>query len=258
MIYHRAMSDEILLAVADDVATVTLNRPDTRNAMNAALLRALAAVFDDLETRRDVRVVVVRGAGSAFCSGRDLREMEAREPQVDIVPVLRKVEASRHPTIALIHGDAVAGGCELALHCDLRIAAEGARLGMPLARLGLVPGFALAQKLLEIIGPANTRHLLFTGRLIDARRALAIGMVHEVVAAADVEKATAALARTLADNAPLSLAGIKALLARALAARDQVAHDDLDALIQAARRSQDAGEGRRAMLEKRKPVFRGE
>src|SRR5260221_681550 len=83
-------------------------------AMKAALLRALAAVFDDLETRGDVRVVVVRGAGSAFCSGRDLREMEAREPQVDIVPVLRKVEASRHPTIAMIHGDAVAGGCELA------------------------------------------------------------------------------------------------------------------------------------------------
>src|SRR5204863_262648 len=135
MIYHRAMSDEILLAVADDVATVTLNRPHTRNAMNAALLRALAAVLDDLETRRDVR---------------------------------------------------------------------------------------------------------------------------EVVAAADVETVAAALARTLADNAPLSLAGIKVLLARALAARDQVAHDDLDALIQAARRSQDAGEGRRAILEKRKPVFRGE
>ncbi len=252
------MSDEILIGVADDVATVTLNRPDKRNAMNAALLRALAAAFDDLDARRDVRVIVVRGAGPAFCSGRDLRDMERGEPQVEIVPVLRKVEGSRHPTIAMIHGDAIAGGCELALHCDLRVAAEGARLGMPLARLGLVPGFALGQKLIEIIGPAHTRHLLLTGRPIEARRAREIGMVHEVVPAADLDTATAKLARTIADNAPLSLAGIKALVQRALAARETVSHDDIDALIQASRRSQDASEGRRAMLEKRKPVFRGE
>jgi len=248
----------ILIGVADDVATVTLNRPDKRNAMNAALLRALAAAFDDLDARRDVRVIVVRGAGPAFCSGRDLRDMERGEPQVEIVPVLRKVEGSRHPTIAMIHGDAIAGGCELALHCDLRVAAEGARLGMPLARLGLVPGFALGQKLIEIIGPAHTRHLLLTGRPIEARRAREIGMVHEVVPAADLDTATAKLARTIADNAPLSLAGIKALIQRALAARETVSHDDIDALIQASRRSQDASEGRRAMLEKRKPVFRGE
>jgi len=252
------MSDEILIGVADDVATVTLNRPDKRNAMNAALLRALAAAFDDLDARRDVRVIVVRGAGPAFCSGRDLRDMERGEPQVEIVPVLRKVEGSRHPTIAMIHGDAIAGGCELALHCDLRVAAEGARLGMPLARLGLVPGFALGQKLIEIIGPAHTRHLLLTGRPIEARRAREIGMVHEVAPAADLDTATAKLARTIADNAPLSLAGIKALIQRALAARETVSHDDIDALIQASRRSQDASEGRRAMLEKRKPVFRGE
>jgi len=252
------MSDEILIGVADDVATVTLNRPDRRNAMNAALLRALAAAFDDLGARPDVRVIVVRGAGPAFCSGRDLRDMERGEPQVEIVPVLRRVESSRHPTIAMIHGDAVAGGCELALHCDLRVAAEDARLGMPLARIGLVPGFALGQKLIEIIGPAHTRHLLLTGRPIEARRALEIGMVHEVVPAADLDEATATLARTIADNAPLALAGIKALIQRALAARDQVPHDDIEAVIQTARRSQDASEGRRAMLEKRKPVFRGE
>src|SRR5256714_15229920 len=106
---------------------------------------------------------------------------------------------------------------------------------MPLARIGLVPGFALAQKLLEIIGPANTRHLLFTGRLIDARRALAIGMVHEVVTAGDVETATAALARTPADHAPLSLAGVKALPARAPAAGRHGAHDRPPAPLPAAR-----------------------
>jgi enoyl-CoA hydratase/carnithine racemase len=254
------MADEILIAVADGVATVTLNRPERRNAMNAAMLRALPAAFDDLEARRDVRVIVVRGAGIAFCSGRDLREMESRggEPEVEIVPVLRRIERSPRPTLAVIHGDAVAGGCELALHCDLRVAADGARLGMPLARIGLVPGFALGQKLVEIIGPAHTRHLLLTGRPIDAARALEIGMVHQVVPAAELDGAAAALARTLADNAPLSLAGIKAMIERTLAARDAVPHDDIDALIAAARRSRDAAEGRRAMLEKRRPVFRGD
>jgi enoyl-CoA hydratase/carnithine racemase len=228
--------------------------------MNAAMLRALPAAFDDLEARRDVRVIVVRGAGIAFCSGRDLREMESRggEPEVEIVPVLRRIERSPRPTLAVIHGDAVAGGCELALHCDLRVAADGARLGMPLARIGLVPGFALGQKLVEIIGPAHTRHLLLTGRPIDAARALEIGMVHQVVPAAELDGAAAALARTLADNAPLSLAGIKAMIERTLAARDAVPHDDIDALIAAARRSRDAAEGRRAMLEKRRPVFRGD
>ena len=256
------MSDEILTAVADSIATVTLNRPAQRNAMNGAMLTGLRAAFDDLETRGDVRVVVVRGAGPAFCAGMDLKEMEARggarDPEGDVVAVLQRVERSRHPTIAVVHGDAIAGGCELALHCDLRVMAETARIGMPLARIGMIVPFPLGQKLLEIIGPAQTRHLLFTGRPVDGRRAYEIGMVHQVVAAAEVEAAAAALARTIADNAPLALAGMKQVVLRAAAARLPVAHDDLDAAALRARQSADAGEGRRAMLEKRTPRFRGE
>jgi enoyl-CoA hydratase/carnithine racemase len=257
------MAHEILTAVADGIATVTLNRPDQRNAMNAALLGGLRAAFDELDERRDVRVIVVRGAGPAFCAGMDLREMEQHrgaevDPEAGVVRVLQRVERARHPTIALVHGDAIAGGCELALHCDLRVVAEGARLGMPLARIGLIVPFALGQKLVEIIGPAATRHLLFTGRPIDARRAWEIGMVHQVAPAAEVEAATYGLARAIADNAPLSLAGLKATIQRAISLREQVPHDDLDALARRARQSADASEGRRAMLEKRRPVFRGE
>jgi enoyl-CoA hydratase/carnithine racemase len=256
------MSDEILTAVAEGIATVTLNRPEKRNAMNASMLLGLGAAFDELDARRDVRVVVVRGAGPAFCAGMDLREMEAQrgavDPDVSVVAVLQRVEASRHPTIALVHGDAVAGGCELALHCDLRVMAEGARIGMPLARIGLVVPFPLGQKLVEIIGAAETRRLLFTGRLVEAARAKEIGMVHEVAPPAQVEQAAYALARTVADNAPLALAGMKATIQRALANRTRIEHADLDAQALAARRSADASEGRRAMLEKRKPSFRGE
>ena len=257
------MPEEVLTTIADGVATVTLNRPDKRNAMNAALLGGLRACFDELDARPDVRVVVVRGAGPAFCSGMDLREMEERggaqaDPESGVIATLQRVERSRHPTIAMVHGDAIAGGCELALHCDLRVAADVARFGMPLARVGLVVPFPLGQKLVEILGPAHTRHLLFTGRPIDARRAYEIGMVHEVVPAAQLEPVTYALARIVADNAPLSLAGMKATLLRAVTLRERIAHEDLDALALRARQSADASEGRRAMLEKRKPMFRGE
>src|SRR5262245_57397750 len=115
-----AMADEILTSIADGIATVTMNRPERRNAMNGAMLNGLRAAFDDFDGRRDVRVVVVAGAGSAFCSGMDLKEMESRggtrDPESDVVGVLQRIERSRHPTIALVHGDAIAGGCELALH----------------------------------------------------------------------------------------------------------------------------------------------
>ena len=127
------MSDEVLCAIDDGVATITLNRPGQRNAMNTALLAALRARFDELDGNRDVRVVVVRGAGPAFCSGMDLKEMEERggaqgaDPESGVIEVLSRVERSRHPTIAMVHGDAIAGGCELALHCDLRVMADSAR-----------------------------------------------------------------------------------------------------------------------------------
>jgi enoyl-CoA hydratase/carnithine racemase len=257
------MPDEVLSTVADGIATLTLNRPDKRNAMNMALLAALREGFDELDRRQDVRVVILRGAGPAFCAGMDLREMDARggapvDGDSAVIPVLQRVERSRHPTIAMVQGDALAGGLELALHCDLRVAADVARFGMPLARIGLVVPFPLGQKIVEIVGPAYARQILFTGRPIGARRAWEIGMIHEVVPAADLERVTDDLARAIADNAPLSIAGMKAVVLRARSSRAEIPHEDLDALARRARQSADASEGRRAMLEKRKPVFRGE
>jgi enoyl-CoA hydratase/carnithine racemase len=257
------MADEILRAIDDGVATLTLNRPEKRNAMNTAVLNGLRRHFDELEDHRHVRVVVVRGAGKAFCSGMDLDEMsrkqrEAADPETGVTAVLQRVERSRHPTIAMVHGDAFAGGCELALHCDLRIAADGVRFAMPLARLGLVVPFPLGQKLVEIVGPAWAREILLTGRPIDARRALEMGMVHRVTPAAEIEAATHELARTIADNAPLSLAGMKAMIQRAISLRERIDHADLDAQVTVARKSADAREGVRAMLEKRRPRFTGE
>ncbi len=255
------MGDEVLLTIQDGIATVTMNRPDKRNAMNQAMVDRFETVFAELETIRDVRVVVVRGAGTVFSAGRDLAEMRAREgsdTDRGVADMFARVERSRHPTIAVIQGDAYAGGCELALHCDLRIVAEHARFAMPLARIGRVVPFTLGQKLIEIVGPAHAREFLLVGRPIDARRAYEIGMVHHVVPHADLEKATADMARTIAANAPLSLQGTKATIARALSLRERVEHADIDELTARARTSADAREGVRAMLEKRPPRFTGE
>src|SRR5262249_3034819 len=155
---------------------------------------------------------------------------------------LRRIEASRRPTIAMVQGDAFAGGCELALHCDLRVAADVARFCMPLAKIGLVVPFALGQKMVEIIGPTHTRHMLLTGHPVSASRAYEIGLVHQVVPLATLEATVYAMARAIAHNAPLSLAGMKAVIQRAISARDGIEHADLDAMAARARKSADARE----------------
>lgn len=255
------MADEILCSIQDSIATITMNRPEKRNAMNSALLNGLVSNFTALETNPDVRVIVIRGAGKAFCTGLDLRELSARQQGADaemgVVEILQMIEGARHPTLAMVQGDALAGGCELALHCDLRVVSDLARFGMPLARLGLVIPFPLCQKLVEIVGPAFTKQILLSGQPVTAARACDMGMVHQVVPAAELEQATYDLARTIAANAPLSLSGMKTTIHRAISLRKTIDYQDLQQMAATARTSQDAKEGVRAMLEKRKPQFRG-
>ncbi|MFN8559354.1 MAG: enoyl-CoA hydratase-related protein [Dehalococcoidia bacterium] len=172
--------------------------------------------------------------------------------------MVRRVESCRHPTIAAVQGAAIAGGCELALHCDLRVVADNAQFAMPLARLGIVLPLALTQKLVEIVGPAFTRQILFTARPVTAQRAFAIGMVHDLVPLGELEGASMALAKTIAANAPLSLIGMKATIQRTMSLRESISSDDLTDLVLRARDSADAQEGVRAQLERRLPVFRGE
>lgn len=255
------MADELLCTIQEGIATLTLNRPEKRNALNSTMLAHFSATLAQLARRDDVRVVVIRGAGKVFCAGRDLREMGQQqasgEPQTDVVEVFQQLDTLCHPTIAMVHGDALAGGCELALHCDLRVAAEVARFGMPLARLGLVVPFALTCKLVETIGPAFTKQFLLTAQPLGAPRAYEMGMVHQVVPLAELEEATYAMARTIAGNAPLALQGIKATIQRAVSLSEQIGHQDLDELVRRTRQSADAREGVRAFLEKRPPSFRG-
>jgi enoyl-CoA hydratase/carnithine racemase len=126
------VADEILFSLKDGVATITMNRPEKRNALNTVLLEGFNRILAHVEESQEARVVVIRGEGKAFCSGIDLRELSSRQtghgdPEVSVVQIFQRIERSRIPTIAMVHGDALAGGCELALHCDLRVAAEPAR-----------------------------------------------------------------------------------------------------------------------------------
>jgi enoyl-CoA hydratase/carnithine racemase len=256
------VSAHLLTGIDDQVCTLTLNRPDKRNALNTAMIEALQAALEDIARRDDVRVVVVRGAGAAFCAGLDLRELAQQREAGEVETrrfeqALETLERCPQPTIAAVHGDAIAGGCELALHCDLRVAADSARFTMPLARIGLAVPVALTWKLVDTIGAAATNELLFTGEPVGTDRALALGLVNRVVPAGDLERSVAALARQIAHNAPLSIRAMKAFVQRATDAQGARRRDDLEELFRQVRSSADAREGLAAQRERRAPTFRG-
>ncbi|MGH7897640.1 MAG: enoyl-CoA hydratase/isomerase family protein [Candidatus Binatia bacterium] len=257
------MADEVELSRRDSILTVTLNRPEKRNAMSSTMLRRLREIFASLGGETETRVVVVRGAGRVFSAGLDLAEMAAAKARAgtveltDIGDVFHALERVPQPTIAMVQGEAIAGGCELALHCDLRIAAEEARFAMPLAKLGLALPFPLVEKLVESIGSAETKELLFTGDFFAADRALALRMVSRVVPLGELEAATYDLAAKIAANAPLALRALKQTIFRANAFRRTIEHEDLDREVARVAASEDVIEGVAAMREKRPPRFRG-
>ncbi|MFZ0887576.1 MAG: enoyl-CoA hydratase/isomerase family protein, partial [Candidatus Binataceae bacterium] len=179
------MAEEILKVERHpNYVTLTLNRPEKRNALNQALIEALDRALRSIEDDKEIRAVVLRGEGAHFCAGIDLAELgrtEGGHNPTTLEQAFGRLEKLAVPTLAAIQGGALAGGLELALHCDLRLAAEDARLGMTLGRLGLMVPYDFTRKLIETIGSPNTAYILYTAEPIDARRALAMGMVHDVV-----------------------------------------------------------------------------
>ena len=171
--------------------------------------------------------------------------------------MLRAVELCPLPVVAVVQGDAIAGGNELALHCDLVVASDKARFGMSLAQVGLAPNWFLAKKLMEVLGPVTTREMLLLGDPLPATKLHALGLIARCVPADALEAEASKVIDRLAANAPLSLKAMKALTVRQLEFRDAIRHDDVDALVQAAMKSQDAQEGMKARLEKRPARFQG-
>ena len=207
------MSDPlVLIADADGIRRITVNRPDKLNALNAATLDALQAAFDAAATDDAVRVVVLTGAGpKAFVAGADIAEMadlrptEGRDFSLRGQRLMRSIETLPKPVVAMVNGFALGGGLELAMGCHLRIAADTAKVGQPEIGLGLIPGFGGSQRLLRLAGRAATLELCLLGAPVTAERALQLGIVNRVVPAAELEAETLKVATQLAASAPLAL-----------------------------------------------------
>jgi enoyl-CoA hydratase/carnithine racemase len=242
--------------VEGPVRTVVMNRPEKRNALDGEMMEELKAAFK-VPPKPEERVAVLRGAGPVFCADLDLA-WRARNPQGEsgIEHMLHAVETYPLPVVAIVQGDAIAGGNELALHCDLIVASTKARFGMSLAQVGLAPSWFLAKKLLEAAGPAMTRQILLLGDPLPAKRFHDLGIVSHLAEPGDLESVASKVVQRLADNAPLSLEAMKALINREMKFRDQIPHEDIDLIVDRARMSEDAQEGMRARLEKRKAVFK--
>lgn len=238
---------------------MTLNRPAQRNAVTRAVSLAMAAALDELDADPALRVGIVTGAGGHFCSGMDLKAFVAGErPEIEGRGFAGVTEASpAKPLIAAVEGYALAGGCELALACDLIVAGEGAVFGLPEAARGLVAGSGGLVRLRERIPPAIALEYAITARQMDAATATRWGLVNRLVSAGRAFDAALALAREIATNAPLSVAASKAIMAAApdwsVADRWQRQRPIVEEVLASA----DAQEGARAFAEKRPPVWSG-
>ena len=246
------------------VATVTLHRPASHNALNQALASDLRRELDLLAQDALLRAVVVTGAGErAFCVGADLKERLALSPRertghtAAIAAAVEALAALPVPTIAAIRGYALAGGAELALACDLRVAAEDASFGFPEVRIGIFPGAGGVFRLPRLVGAGIARDLLFTGRRCDAVEAQRLGLVDRLVAPGEVVSTAAALARDIAGNAPLALRAVKRALLESAALPDPKARAAVDRHRAALDGTADYAEGLAAFAERRRPSFTG-
>jgi enoyl-CoA hydratase len=255
--------ETLLVDARDGVATLTLNRPDARNALNATMIRELGAALAELEASPAARVVIIRGAGDrAFCAGADLRGMfrpgsplESREQYAGLARVLEAIPRMRAPVIAEVHGYALAGGCGLAAACDLVIAADDAVFGLPEIKLGLLPLMVLAP-ILRVTAPRRVLELIVTGRELPAREAVEIGLVNRAVPRAELADAVGGVARRLAALSPATLALGKEAFYRALELPYSQALAQLRDLLAIVAQSPDAQEGIAAFLEKRPARWR--
>ena len=250
--------EHIIYKKKDKVLWLTLNRPEVLNALNRAMWRELTQALDLAEKDDGVRVVIITGAGRAFCAGDDINDLatikdafDAKAYFKEIAEAVRKVQCFRKPVIAAVNGLAYGGGCEMTMVCDVVIASENARFAQPEGKIGAWPPLA-AVRLPSIIGKTKAMEIMLTGEPIDAEEAERIGLINKVVPSAKLEEAATEMARKIVRVAPLSAELIKTTVNKKIEDMEDVV--DATALLFS---SEDLREGAMAFLEKRAPVWRG-
>ncbi|MGH6900918.1 MAG: enoyl-CoA hydratase/isomerase family protein [Geminicoccaceae bacterium] len=252
----------ILLERDDAVLTLTLNRPDKLNAIDRAMLDALAEALGAIERDPEIRAVILTGAGRAFSAGADIKEWTALSPLefgrswgLRGHGLFDRLAALAPPVIAALNGIAFGGGLELALCADIRIASDQARFGLPEVTIAALPGWGGTQRLPRLIGPGRAKHMILTGQPIDAARAEAWGLVSEVLAADALLPRARELAAQIAANAPISVQASKRLIDAAIPVMPAATLEGHAGALSGA--TADAKEGRAAFLERRPPRYRG-
>lgn len=257
---------KMLASSQDGVGVVTFNQPEKRNAISIEMWEGMGRILDEFLEDRSIRVVVLTGAGDkAFVSGADISQFEQKRADASAQREYdrltsggrAKLGAFPKPTIARIRGFCLGGGLAIAMQTDLRIAAEGSQFGIPAAKLGIAYGFDGLTKLVQLVGPAHARMILYTGSRIDAREAERIGLINKAVPDAALDDTVLEIARTIAGNAPLSVHASKITITEVMkdpAERDLVEVANTGA---ACFDSADYREGRAAFMEKRRPRFEG-
>ena len=260
------LSERIVAEKQGPVGWLTFNNPARRNAISIDMWEAIPKVLDRFEQDPEVRVIVLKGEGDkAFVSGADVSQYEKQRSSAEGIQyyeeiagrVAERLQSCDKVIIAMIRGYCLGAGVNIALCCDLRIAAEDAKLGIPAAKLGLGYRAASLKNLIDIIGPAYAREVLITGRHFSAGEAKAMGLVHRVVPVAELESLVLEYCAMISENAPLTIRASKRVVRELLKLSPAFDAEACAALVKQCFESQDYIEGRRAFMEKRKPVFQG-
>ena len=248
------------------VGWIVFNQPAKRNAINGVMWRGIPEAMAQFDADPEVRCVAFRGAGTeAFASGADISEFEEIRAQKSSVAdydglldqVLHSIQDSRKPSVAMIYGFCLGGGLEVALACDLRYCGRSAQFGIPAAKLGLAYNVEGHKRLIETVGHARAREIMFLGRRYNAEEGLAMGLVNQAFHDAELESAVGGIITQLCENAPLSIANSKTIIEEYVKVSGAPDEANMTAAIGRCAKSGDYQEGRRAFMEKRKPAFKG-